>query len=514
MATNPWYRSRTILLAAAVALPPAGLALLWARRGTGVFAKLLGSVAIAGIGITELVLLFGLRAEMDGSGISPIVSFYKPDSHYAELERDRARPRPVRAKTLEEVEVVKRLVDVRPAAETGSAYWTDFRGPQRDGRYEEAPIRTDWPPEGLPLAWRQPVGGGYASFVVAEGSAFTIEQRRGQEVVAAYDLETGRQRWTNSWDAEFREAMGGNGPRATPTWHQGRVYALGALGEFRCLDAKTGKVLWSKNILTDNGAANVQWGMSASPLIVDEKVIVLPGGPGGRSVVAYHKVTGERVWSAQDDQQAYTSPMVATLAGRRQLVVVSARRAMGLAVEDGALLWEHPWVTEYNVNSAQPLIVGESRVFISAGYGHGGTMLEVTRDGAGFAARVVWANTSMKAKFNGPVLHEGYIYGLDEGILACVDAATGERKWKGGRYGYGQVLLASGHLVIQAEDGDLALVKATPQQHLEVARFPAIEGKTWNNPALAGGRLLVRNTTEMACFRVGKQSEVRSGKSE
>jgi outer membrane protein assembly factor BamB len=383
-------------------------------------------------------------------------------------------------------------------------YWTDFRGPHRDGNYDEMPILTEWPASGLPLLWRQPIGGGYASFVIVRGRAFTIEQRRQEEVVAAYDVETGRELWTNRWNGEFRESMGGDGPRATPTWDEGRVYALGALGELRCLEARTGKVIWSRNILADNQASNLQWGMSAAPLIVEDKVIVLPGGSSGKSVVAYDKQTGQPIWKALDDKQAYTSPMLVTLAGQRQLLIVSARRAMGLAVEDGKLLWDFPWETSYDVNSAQPLIVDENRFFISAGYGHGAALVEVTKTANGFSTRAVWQNLMMKNKFNSSVLYQGHIYGLDESILTCLNAETGERMWKGGRYGYGQLLLASGYLIVLTESGDVVLVKATPEQHAEVARFSAIEGKTWNHPALASGRLLVRNTTQMACFQISR----------
>jgi len=322
--------------------------------------------------------------------------------------------------------------------------------------------------------------------------------------VGAYDLETGRELWTNSWDADFRESMGGDGPRATPTWHEGRLYALGALGELRCLDARTGKLLWNRNILSDAQVGNLQWGMSAAPLVVDDKVIVLPGGRPGKSVVAYSNDTGSLVWQGLDDKQAYTSPALVTLAGQRQILMVSAQRLAGLAPEDGKLLWDYPWVTSYDVNSAQPLVIGENRVFISAGYGHGAAVVEVARSGDGFTAKLVWQNVNMKNKFNSSVYYQGHIYGLDEAILSCVNAETGDRKWKGGRYGYGQLLLASGHLVVLTESGEVVLVKATPESHLEISRFSAIEGKTWNNPALANGRLLVRNTTEMACFRIGK----------
>lgn len=503
MRSTPWHRSLSSLLLASVLLPPSGLILLWTRQGAGILRKIFGSLAIAALGVAYLFLFFGLRVEMDGSGIFPVFSFYKPESHYAALARSRTEqpPAPPPAEAAR-AEAPPPVSPTQPSRSLPAAYWTDFRGPNRDGRYDEMKILADWPSRGLPRLWKQPIGGGYASFVIAGGRAFTIEQRRQQEVVAAYDVETGRELWTHGWDAEFREAMGGDGPRATPTWDDGRLYALGATGEFRCLEAATGKALWGLNILSDNQAENLTWGMAASPLIVDEKVIVLPGGSPGKSVVAYHKLTGKPIWKALDDKQAYTSPMLVTLAGRRQILAVSARRAMGLAVEDGALLWEYPWTTEYDVNSAQPIVLAKNRFFISAGYGHGAAVVEVTAAGPGLTARPVWENNRMKNKFSSSVLYQGHIYGLDESILACMEAQTGALKWKGGRYGYGQLLLAGDHLIVLTESGDVVLVKATPERHREVARFSAIDGKTWNNPAIAAGRLLVRNTTEMACFRV------------
>ena len=389
-----------------------------------------------------------------------------------------------------------------PAAAQGGGrrYWTNFRGPSRDGRYEERQVKTNWPAEGLPLLWKQPVGGGYASFVVADGAAYTIEQRRGQEVVAAYNVSTGRELWTNAWNATFSPDDTGDGPRSTPTFDDGRLYALGATGEFRCLDARTGRVIWQKNILSDNGAQNIQWGQAAAPLIVDDKVIVMPGGTSGKTVVAYNKMTGARVWNSMSDQASYTSPALATLAGRRQVLVVTARRLAGLAPEDGAVLWEHPWSNGLGINVSQPIVVAANRVFISSGYGKGAALVEVAGSAGSYTARPVWENTSLKTKFNSPVYHDGHVYGLDEGILTCINAETGERKWKSGRYGYGQVIVAGGHLIVTAENGEIALVKADPSGFNEVAKFAALEGKTWNVPAIAGGKLLVRNGTQMACF--------------
>jgi outer membrane protein assembly factor BamB len=313
-------------------------------------------------------------------------------------------------------------------------------------------------------------------------------------------VATGREVWTNAWAAEFRESMGGDGPRATPTWSEGRVYALGATGELRALDERSGRVIWRTNILTDNGAENLPWGMSASPLVVDEALVVLPGGPNGQSVAGYDRETGKRLWSALDDMQAYSSPMLATLKGVRQLLVFSATRLTGLSPANGQLLWSYPFATYNGINSAQPIVIGDNRVFISASYGAGAAMLELSRDGDGFTVREVWRNNRMKNRFSTSVVRDGVIYGLDESILAAIDAETGELKWKGGRYGYGQLLLAGNNLIVLTEDGDLALVRATPERHQELARFPVLDGKTWNVPALAGGYLLVRNLAEMAAF--------------
>jgi outer membrane protein assembly factor BamB len=392
------------------------------------------------------------------------------------------------------------------AAPASSArnYWTNFRGLNRDGRYEESAIKVNWPASGLKPMWKQPVGGGFSSFVVADGTAYTIEQRRNQEVAVAYQVETGRELWTHGWSAAFSPDNTGDGPRSTPTWDAGRLYALGAEGELRALDAKTGKLLWQKNILTDNNASNIQWGMAASPLVVDDKVVVLAGGTSGKGVVAYNKLTGARVWQSLNDRASYTSPMLVTLAGKRQIMVVTANRIAGLDPADGALLWTHPWDVSMGINVSQPVIVGANRFFISAGYGKGAALVELSGGGKSFTTRSIWENINLKTKFNSPVAHNGYAYGLDEGILTCVDLATGERKWKGGRYGYGQVLLASNHLIVTTDTGDIVLVKADPAAYAEVARFNALSGKTWNVPALANGRLLVRNGNEMAAYNLAE----------
>ncbi len=500
---TPWYSSMTGLVVTSILLPPVGLVLLWLRRET-LRTKLVGSLCILVMGVGYVFLLY-------------LWLFSGNEAHYAALEEHRQRqaalapstgsaatantaiPQPSAATS--QPEAANPNATGQPTTNPTRNYWTNFRGPKRDGRYDETTVLTAWPASGLSPVWKQPVGVGYASFAIADGRAHTIEQRRSQEVVAAYDFATGRELWTQGWSAEYSDRTG-DGPRATPTWDQGRVYALGATGELRCLDANTGAVIWGKNILSDNQAQNLQWAMAASPLIVDDKVIVLPGGAAGKSVVAYNKVTGAPVWKSLNDTQAYVSPMLVDLAGRRQVVVVSASRVVGLVPEDGSLLWSYPWETENGLNVSQPIMVDKNRFFISSGYGKGAALVEIKGSGKTFTASTVWENNNMKNKFNSSVLHNGYIYGLDEGILSCLDVNTGERKWKGGRYGYGQVVLASGHLIVISDTGDLALVKATPEQYAELARFTALQGKTWNYPAIADGRLLVRNATEMASYDI------------
>lgn len=389
-----------------------------------------------------------------------------------------------------------------PQSDSTASSWPGFRGQDRDGVYR-GPIRVAW--DGLAPMWKKPIGGGRASFAVSGDRAFTIEQRQKNEVVAAYDVATGKELWVNAWPERFNSAFmgimgGGEGPRATPAFADGLVYALGGRGELRCLDAATGKLVWRTDILHDAGAKNLTWGMAGSPLVAGDAVIVQPGGSKGRSVAAYDRRTGKRLWTALDDKTAYASPMQATILGVPQFVLVTATRVLGLSVDKRAVLWEFPWKTDHDASAVQPIVIGDERVFYSSGYGTGAVVVELTKSGETFAVREVWRNIRMKNRQSTSVLRDGFIYGLDEGILACIDASTGDLKWKGGRYGHGQVLLAGDHLVVTTEEGELALVAASPEKFQEIARVPAIDGETWNVPAFAGGILLVRNTRQMAAF--------------
>ncbi len=479
--------------------------------------KRLGLVVVALLVVLAVLRFgFGLHVYMDGD-FRPHLAFGRTSAHYDALEAQRSAqraatpapgattpaPGPASAPAASAGPTAAASVPAQSPtpARDPVASWTDFRGPARDGVYRQRAVAATWPAGGPRLLWKQPIGEGHASFVVAHGVAYTIEQRRDREVVSAYDTATGRERWTNRWDAFFSESLGGDGPRATPTYADGILYALGAAGELRALRADSGTVVWRTNILRDAGAENLQWGMSASPLIVDGKVIVQPGGRGA-SMVAYGVSTGQVVWKALDDMQAYVSPVLVTLAGRQQIVTITGNRAIGVSIDDGSLLWSYPWATDNAINVAQPIVLGPSRLFLSSGYGKGAAAIEIAPGGERFDVTTLWQHIRMKNKLSSSVLLDGHIYGLDEGILACVEAATGRLAWKGGRYGHGQLLLAGNRLLITTETGELALVHATPAGHQELARVPGIEGRTWNVPAIENGILLVRNAREMAAFDV------------
>jgi outer membrane protein assembly factor BamB len=497
----PWYRSTVVVIIAAILLPPVGLILIWLNRWP-VIRKVVASLAVVLIAIGYFYAYdYWLRIRGNEEQYARVEEHRQQQAAQAPATVAPASASPVAQPSASASPAAGGATP--PAAPSRNA-WTNFRGARRDGKYDQN-VSTAWPANGLPVLWKQPVGIGFSSFAIADGKAYTIEQRRRQEVVAAYDVATGRELWKQAWNAEYTDSNG-DGPRSTPTWDQGRIYALGATGELKCLDANTGAVIWGKNILSENQASNLQWAQTASPLIVDDKVIVLPGGGGGKSVVAYNKTTGAPVWKALDDRQAYVSPMLVEMGGRRQIIVVSSMRVVGLTPENGALLWSYPWETDMGINVSQPVVVDRNRFFISSGYGKGAALVELKPNGNTFTASTIWENINMKNKFNSSVLHNGYIYGLDEQILVCLDVNTGERKWKEGRFGFGQVILASGHLIItHADTGEVVLVKASPDKYTEVARFTALQGRTWNYPAIADGRLLVRNATEMAAYDISSR---------
>jgi outer membrane protein assembly factor BamB len=376
-----------------------------------------------------------------------------------------------------------------------------FLGPAHDGHVPGVTLSVDQISAQPEERWRRPVGGGYAAFAVAGNLAVTIEQRGQNEAVTAYQLDTVKPLWRQAYPALFSEVMGGDGPRATPTIAGNDVFALGATGVLLRIDALTGKIHWKRNVLDDAQGPNIEWGMSGSPLVTDDRVIVNSGGMNDRGVIAYNRADGEVLWAAGDYQAAYASPVLATIADVPQVLILSADHVAGHDLKTGVQLWSEPFVPLNGIAVGQPLALPDGRVFVSASYGAGAKMIRLTRDEKSWSVATVWENKMMRCKFSSPVYEAGFLYGLDDGILVCLDANTGKRTWKNGRYGHGQFLLASGHLYIQAENGDFAIVAADPSRFRELARFKVLPGiKNWNAPTVAGNRLLVRNHFEAALF--------------
>ncbi len=383
----------------------------------------------------------------------------------------------------------------------GPTDYPQFYGPHRDATLPGPRLARDWqanPPREL---WRRPVGEGWSSFAVVGDAALTQEQRGQDEVVARYELETGREIWAHADRAPFDTTVGGRGPRATPTVAEGRVFALGATGLLSCLELAGGRLVWQRDVLRDNGARQPSWGMASSPLVVGG-VVIVQLGRGGTSLAAYDRATGEPAWRAGSDQGSYSSPTVATLAGRVQVLIVNQTSVAGHDPATGEQLWSHQWPDPGGEKITPPLPLGDDRLLVSAGYGVGSRLLRIEPAGDRFAVELVWESPRLKSKFAPLVTREGTVYGLDDGVLTALDPATGERRWKAGRYGHGQLLLVDDLLLIQAENGDVVLVEASPRGHRELARLAALEGKTWNPPALSGRRLLVRNNREAACYEL------------
>lgn len=387
------------------------------------------------------------------------------------------------------------------AAVPGSADFPQFLGPDRNGILPGPRLATNWTAQTPTQLWRQPVGAAWSGFAISGAIAITQEQRGTDEAIVAYDLVSGRALWSHTDPVRYFTTLAGEGSRATPTVSGQRVVTLGATGVLNCLDLATGRVIWMKDILKEHGGGVPDWGLSGSPLVFDDLVVVNPGGGNNRSVVAYQLADGAVRWTGGNRGASYSSPLVTTIAGVRQVMLFGGNFA-GHDWGNGEVLWEFRWPGGHP-HIAMPVRVTESDWIISSGYGTGSARVSVTRDGAGkWSAKQVWRTNRLKSKFANPVLHRGYVYGLDDGIMACLDAATGDFKWKDGKYGHGQVLLVGEWLLVMAESGEVVLLDPQPTGLRELTRFPALTGKTWNPPALAGEYLLVRNDKEAACYRL------------
>jgi outer membrane protein assembly factor BamB len=399
----------------------------------------------------------------------------------------------------------------------GKGYWAEVDGIELD---------TDWQAHPPQAVWRRSIGAGWSAFAIVGDYAVTQEQRGDEEIVSCYRVDNGEVVWTHvdatRFDpADFQGGLGGIGPRATPTIHDGKILTQGATGIVNCLDARTGKLLWSHDTAAETGADVIIWGKSGSPLVVDDLVIVNIGAPNDEaarenyhsSLVAYELETGKLRWAAGNRQASYASPLLATLAGERQIVMVNEKFITAHRVVDGAVLWEYPWADENdsNATTTQPIPLERDRLFLSKGYGVGSSLVEVSKRADGkFAIEPLWdppIKRVMKTKFANAVVRNGCVYGLDDVLLSCIEIETGKVQWKNRRtpeFGHGQIMLAGDVILVLSEMGELALVEATSDEYRELASIQALDSAetTWNTPAFAPPFLLIRNSHEAACYRL------------
>jgi outer membrane protein assembly factor BamB len=373
--------------------------------------------------------------------------------------------------------------------------WPAFRGLDRSGRSSAPPIATNWiaqPPE---LLWKIQVGPGWSSFAVAGSRLFTQEQRGPNEAVICYDADTGAEIWRAEFEARLEDPMGGPGPRATPTLAEGALFATGATGIFLRIDPGTGEIVWQKALSEIAGRSKMpMWGFSASSLVVGSVVIVYAGGPGDKGLLAFDAATGDLRWSVASGSESYVSPQLKEIHGEKLVAMFCNERLLLLDPGTGQTRLDYEWKVQ-TYRAVQPHFVDGPTVLLTTGMNHGTRAIRLAKSDGQLTAEEAWTSRQLKTDFVDLVSHQGYVYGNDNGILTCLDLTTGERKWKDGRYGKGQLLLLenSGLILIAAEQGNAVLVAADPAAHREVASFKALEGKTWNHPVVVGDRLYLRN---------------------
>jgi outer membrane protein assembly factor BamB len=391
----------------------------------------------------------------------------------------------------------------------GPGDWPEFRGPKRDATVRGIAALGEWSETSPPvLLWKRRVGPAWSSIAVVGERLFTQEQRGEEELVSCYSLSDGHEEWIHAEADRFQEPAAGTGPRATPTVAAGKIFALTARGVLVCLAPQDGALEWKRDLRADTGAAVPIWGFSSSPLVVPlpgggHVVACITCGPDGKGVIACDAATGATRWTAGGGRHTYASCHLVNLGGEAQIVAVTDEGLEAFAVADGRRLWEHRWVLAGQARMLQPQVVGDDRLLIHS-YLDGAELVRVVHTGTDWTVEPLWRTKELRSYFNDSVVRDGYLYGFNDRILTCIDLATGKRKWIGGRYAHGQVLLVAdaGELLVIGEQGEAVRVAADPGRHEERGRFQAVEGKTWNHPTIAHGRLLVRNSEEMACYQL------------
>jgi outer membrane protein assembly factor BamB len=380
--------------------------------------------------------------------------------------------------------------------------WPQWRGPRRDGVSTERGLLQSWPQGGPPQAWKVAgAGEGYSSCAVFQGRLFTLGARADREFVVAYDVATGKRLWETPHGRRFTNDRG-DGPRSTPTVDGNRVYAFGASGDLTALDAASGKIVWTVNVIRDFGGQNINWGLSESPLVTADRVIVSPGGPDS-SIVAVSKTDGKLLWKSQGDRAGYSSAVLHELGGIRQAVFFTGQRALGLDIANGRVLWSYDRVSNRVANIATPIVRG-NHVFLSSDYGTGAALLQLTPSGGDIRAREVYFTREMRNHHASSVLVGDYLYGFSSAILTAMRFDSGEVAWRDRSVGKGSLVYADGRLYLFSERGTVALAEATPEAYREHGRFSLDIGArpTWSHPVVSNGMLLLRDQDTVYAYDV------------
>jgi outer membrane protein assembly factor BamB len=380
--------------------------------------------------------------------------------------------------------------------------WPQWRGPSRDGRSGETGLLKAWPSSGPPLVWKAGgAGEGYSSFATSGGRLYTLGARGNQEFVIAFDAATGKQVWATPHGRRFGNDRG-DGPRGTPTIEAGRVYAFGASGDLSVLDANTGKIFWTVNVLEKFGGSNIQWGLSESPLVLSDRILINAGGKGA-SVIALKKTDGSLIWKSQNDEAGYSSAVLHEAGGVREAIFFTGQRALGVDVQDGRLLWSYNRVANGTANIATPLVRG-NRVFLSSDYGTGAALLELTPAGGGVTAKEIYFTNEMRNHHASSILVGEHLYGFSSAIMTAMHFDTGKVAWRDRSVGKGSLVFADDRLYVYSEGGVVGLVEPSPEGYREHGRFTIKTGSlpTWAHPVVSGGKLFLRDQDTIYAYNV------------
>ncbi len=386
------------------------------------------------------------------------------------------------------------------SSQSSEMEWHQWRGPNRDGVSHETGLLTNWPEGGPKEVWRTSLGDGYSSVSISGGRAYTMYAEGEDEVVVCFDAKTGEEKWRYLDDYRFKNRQGGDGPRSTPTVDGDMVYVFSAYGRLVAINALTGNELWDYDFTKAFESPIPQHGFSASPVVEGNLLLMEAGGKGNRAIIAFNKENGDIVWNTQDDPPAYSSPITVTIHNVRQAIFFTAEGLVSVSPRDGEVYWRYAWRTSYDVNAATPVFIPPDKVFISSGYDTGAALVQIEENDGKFSVSEMWRSRVMKNHFASSILHEGYLYGFDDGTLKCIEANTGEEQWRKRGFRKGSLIYADGHLIVLGESGNLALVKASHTEYIEVAQTQIFDGRCWTAPSVSGGKLYLRNNEELVCL--------------